>query len=1610
MPGTGRETQHESSGKDPGKADSRETGLLPKCNGAFGDAVGVGSIARTMVRKQMIRGSAGDGGKPFLLTGNQKIKTKRKDEGKEMERTVIRRQKKERIPSRVVNFLRREGRRCCAAALCVSMVMGNVAQAAVEVGEDADGTILYDLDSISLYGALQKAVLDGNPVEKEFLFEGEEAESYAQLLGETEDLYELKPEMEGRENGLELRIFAHLNQDIELDRGYEISGDENIVFLLTNKSRQTRTAVIQVDQKKSEEIPVPPRSSLGVDAKDQAYLSAADMSVGPDAEAVPGEAGVVSGVAGGGGMGSGGSGGGSGSGGGGGSSSGSGKEDKIGASDTLEGMVDPEQADGAKEDSKEEQADTDNTPAISIETEKAPEGQKDPDPIPDVNIVNPDNSSQGKGENHQEAEAEGSDSAVSEGNATGGGDEAGFGQGAESGNDDFDSDVSSGNDGDSAGGGNSANSGSGDNGTNHAGSGNSGDNGHDQNSGTTDNNAGGSAGNTGSNTGGDQADTGSNGNGNEVGSSLTISRHRVGLVALAKTLEETVKTATPSEATPSNQVEEDEASPSNAEANLLEGIRYEPVIMDGDAVVAFAVTAGELGLDDERFQMMVIYEPETPLEGVKVRVGVSPDAFSEEVTLHVKELKPEGETLDQYQLAEESLAKEGIQYEGMAALDISFLNAEGEEIEPGEEALVSIQMDRERLPEGISPETISVQHHKKDGESGEIAVEQVVDPAKAAEAALRLEEAEAVSREVLEEVSGGVLEVNDEALVTEFSVESFSTFTITWQGITGESRSVQIHYVDESGEEITCNNAPTEVGKNFTSNTTVMLSDYAFSIDGYIYQGAHLGSVSGEPVTEVKGYYLKGYYWFDYYFQYSSDGSTWKTLADNSDIYLVYKGSTPTPPTPGQNQDMTHDKKAVRREDGTYDLTLTVSGAFGSESNKALLDVIYVVDESNSMTDDRFTSTKKAITGLTNALAGNSKIDPRFSVVTFSGTTGDGRWNDAEIKIDWTQNPSSIANVAFSTNGGTNYQAGIRTAKELLQTKRERATTAVIFISDGDPTYYYTSKTNRDEGGKTTGNGSSYDSKALNAAKTEVSTLAADYFFTVGVGDINDYQKLRDLMDAAPDTTTKKFFSTSETDTNSLTNAFNQIQDSITTFLCSDVTVRDTLSDEVKIVETAAGTPEEPEILVTREDENGNAVIVAQGKSPLNVEGSQITASYAEINGTTQIIMDFPDNYELKKGYTYQVKAHIEPTEAAYAKYRGDGWNLIYQDNPEEGTGTHADSNEQGIYSNTNAVVSYKYKEEQKNEDYSKPVIQLNPGELKIEKTITGLDSDDLSQLINGTTENPEGLSFKTTFSWEGKTEEVTLPLKNQITGKTEKEGIRYEATVDPSGKYTIHFKGLSPDTRYSITEEHTDVEGYSLAPTTANERGTVGKGETKIASFTNTYTKKLSLTIKKKVEGNMGDTDHSFQFTYQVVSGGSSEEGTFSLKNDGSFVINNLPAGAKVIVTETDGSDYTTEITKAGTNSWKPTGSSDWKPTGTGDGKPDITSEKLAIVGKSFELTMTDTEEITFINTKTISSPTGLHSNRLPHLLLLAMAALGMAGMAATGATAKARRKDDDQ
>lgn len=166
-----------------------------------------------------------------------------------------------------------------------------------------------------------------------------------------------------------------------------------------------------------------------------------------------------------------------------------------------------------------------------------------------------------------------------------------------------------------------------------------------------------------------------------------------------------------------------------------------------------------------------------------------------------------------------------------------------------------------------------------------------------------------------------------------------------------------------------------------------------------------------------------------------------------------------------------------------------------------------------------------AITALTKSLKQNVNIDARFSMVTFSGNKTTGMWgqgdtktwDDAEVAVSWTTDAGTIERGSKPTsNGGTNYQAGIRTAKELLTSKRAGAMTAVIFISDGDPTFYYNPDGYTRGDGNNDGNGGADNLKVcLDAAKNEIANLGVNYFYTVGVGKASDYVNLSDLCSAS---------------------------------------------------------------------------------------------------------------------------------------------------------------------------------------------------------------------------------------------------------------------------------------------------------------------------------------------------------------------------------------------------------------------------------------------------------------------------------------------------------------
>lgn len=723
-----------------------------------------------------------------------------------------------------------------------------------------------------------------------------------------------------------------------------------------------------------------------------------------------------------------------------------------------------------------------------------------------------------------------------------------------------------------------------------------------------------------------------------------------------------------------------------------------------------------------------------------------------------------------------------------------------------------------------------------------------------------------------------------------------------------------------------------------------------------------------------------------------------------SDFILTWNiDATPADPLEtGDNavsieKQINHEKYATLRDDGTYDLTLTVAGKKGTETNKAKLDVIYILDKSGSMKEDFGGTSKRiaasnAITALTKSLKQNANIDARFSMVTFSGNKTTGMWgqgdtktwDDAEVAVSWTTDAGTIERGSKPTsNGGTNYQAGIRTAKELLTSKRAGAMTAVIFISDGDPTFYYNPDGYTRGDGNNDGNGGADNLKVcLDAAKNEIANLGVNYFYTVGVGKANDYVNLSDLCSASGVSGAKNF---DGTNTDELTKAFSTIESDILTFLCSNVSIQDVLSENVEIVKDKDGVFKSLKIVVTGKD--GKTIVEGDNKVTFQDGTQNVTLKAGYDSKTKTITLDFPAEYQLNAEYTYKVIANIDATEKAYENYRKnltdnkDENEKGYKDAADAGTGTHA--GKKGMYTNENseAKMTYTFRGEEYTELYDKPVIKLHPGKLILEKEVEGLDSLTPEQLEQYKANLKFKIKVKTKNDTSLKEEEITLTDLAKESNGNEDSGSDSNTNRRNKYIYTV-MEGINPGSFYEITEDGGEVEGYiwETAADKKSENGTIAKDETEKVSFKNTYSrKKFPLIINKTVEGNMSEKRKEFAFSitlkdangavYElsdeeikdvgVSTKGEGQKGvyTFTLK-DGESKEFSLPYGCKYTISEEDysSSGYKTYIGE----------------------KKEENQKRM-----TEEETLTQKTEINFLNKKEVIPPTGVETTMTAWLLM---------------------------
>ena len=543
--------------------------------------------------------------------------------------------------------------------------------------------------------------------------------------------------------------------------------------------------------------------------------------------------------------------------------------------------------------------------------------------------------------------------------------------------------------------------------------------------------------------------------------------------------------------------------------------------------------------------------------------------------------------------------------------------------------------------------------------------------------------------------------------------------------------------------------------------------------------------------------------------------------------------------------------------------------------------------------------------------------------------------------------------------------------------------TAVIFISDGDPTYYYNPNGSTIGDGNNGGWGDPDNLKnCLKAAKDEIANLGVNYFYTVGVGKASDYVNLSDLCSASGVSGAKNF---DGTNTDELTKAFSTIESDILTFLCSNVSIQDVLSENVEIVKDKDGVFKSLKIVVTGKD--GKTIVKGDNKVTFQDGTQNVTLKAGYDSKTKTITLDFPAEYQLNAEYTYKVIANIDATEKAYENYRKnltdnkDENEKGYKDVADAGTGTHA--GEKGMYTNENseAKMTYTFRGEEYTELYDKPVIKLHPGKLILEKEVEGLDSLTPEQLEQYKANLKFKIKVKTKNDTSLKEEEITLTAFAKESNGNEDSGSDSNTNRRNKYIYTV-MEGINPGSFYEITEDGGEVEGYiwETAADKKSENGTIAKDETEKVSFKNTYSrKKFPLIINKTVEGNMSEKRKEFAFSItlkdangaayelsdeEIKDVGFSTKGedqkgvyTFTLK-DGESKEFSLPYGCKYIISEEDysSSGYKTYIGEKKEENQKRT---------------------------TEEETLTQKTEINFLNKKEVIPPTGVETTMTAWLLM---------------------------
>lgn len=263
-------------------------------------------------------------------------------------------------------------------------------------------------------------------------------------------------------------------------------------------------------------------------------------------------------------------------------------------------------------------------------------------------------------------------------------------------------------------------------------------------------------------------------------------------------------------------------------------------------------------------------------------------------------------------------------------------------------------------------------------------------------------------------------------------------------------------------------------------------------------------------------------------------------------------------------------KKVVSKVDniGTYNVEFFVRGKEEVVTKTKDTYIVFVIDRSYTMRlNNRWEEAKNAVIDISEQLSKVSGI--KMALVGFSGGKASSQkaYDDTvTLRNTFSANPFTSSEVGnYDTDnklgGGTNIQAGLFKAKELL--KEKTGTKYVVLLSDGVPTLYY------DNNGYSLGSGNSNTAEkisevpdckdaAINAANTlknnEISIYTIGYHLDQLTNNFNhkgvNYNEktlaIETLQGVA--SSSNHYFQSDSNSTNTLTKILKEIKTDITTF------------------------------------------------------------------------------------------------------------------------------------------------------------------------------------------------------------------------------------------------------------------------------------------------------------------------------------------------------------------------------------------------------------------------------------------------------------------------------